>query len=186
MATEKQLRFIRTLAGERVIPPVVRARLETKMTGFDTKTASETIDWLLKQPKAVSDGFLNGNKVAREDSERASRLAAARPNLLATVPEGRYAVDLDDKLRFYRVDRPTQGKWAGRVFLNVQASDDWHPVHDWNTKRVVFDLIAVDPQAALLRYGKELGHCGHCGRTLTDADSRAKGIGPICAAKLSL
>lgn len=31
------------------------------------------------------------------------------------------------------------------------------------------------------RNGRELGHCGVCGRTLTDEESRARGIGPICA-----
>ena len=28
------------------------------------------------------------------------------------------------------------------------------------------------------------GSCGHCGRTLTNEESRARGIGPICAGKM--
>jgi uncharacterized protein DUF6011 len=35
----------------------------------------------------------------------------------------------------------------------------------------------------MVRYGQELGECGHCGRTLTDEASRAAGIGPVCASK---
>lgn len=42
-------------------------------------------------------------------------------------------------------------------------------------------IIAADPKAAMLRYGRELGECGHCGRTLTNDESRARGIGPVCA-----
>lgn len=32
-------------------------------------------------------------------------------------------------------------------------------------------------------YGTELGHCGLCGRELTDESSRERGIGPTCAEK---
>jgi hypothetical protein len=34
-----------------------------------------------------------------------------------------------------------------------------------------------------IRYGLELGHCGRCGRELTNEASREAGIGPICAGK---
>lgn len=34
--------------------------------------------------------------------------------------------------------------------------------------------------AAAALYGQELGHCGLCGRELTDDESRAAGIGPVC------
>lgn len=40
--------------------------------------------------------------------------------------------------------------------------------------------IMADPKEAMLRYGRELGRCGHCFRTLTNDESRALGIGPVC------
>ena len=40
--------------------------------------------------------------------------------------------------------------------------------------------IAADPVEALVRYGKLIGACGYCGRTLTDEQSRADGVGPEC------
>jgi hypothetical protein len=40
---------------------------------------------------------------------------------------------------------------------------------------------AQDPEAAAVAYGKEYGRCSCCGRTLTDPESIARGIGPICA-----
>ena len=75
------------------------------------------------------------------------------------------------------------GRGAGFVFIKQMASDTEYPVR--GTRRgVVFDAIAADPQAASVRYGREIGACGVCGRTLTDEDSRARGIGPICADKM--
>ncbi len=40
---------------------------------------------------------------------------------------------------------------------------------------------AADPEAAAVAYGKAYGICACCGRTLTNPESIARGIGPICA-----
>jgi hypothetical protein len=101
------------------------------------------------------------------------------------VPNGRYAVtEPDGILRFYKVNSPTDGKWAGYTFVEVQASDELYPLKDRTRRTTVLALIAEDVQAAMLRYGVELGQCGHCGRTLTNELSRELGIGPICRGKM--
>ena len=41
--------------------------------------------------------------------------------------------------------------------------------------------LASDPTATAVAYGRETGICSCCGRTLTDPESIARGIGPICA-----
>lgn len=103
----------------------------------------------------------------------------------SAVPSGRYAVESETgELRFYKVDNVTEGKWAGRTFVSVQASDDMHPVRG-AAGQAILAKIAVDPKAAMLRYGMEIGSCGHCGRTLTNTESRAAGIGPQCRAKMA-
>lgn len=38
-----------------------------------------------------------------------------------------------------------------------------------------------NPEAAAVRYGRMTGQCGCCGRELTNKESVARGIGPICA-----
>ena len=99
------------------------------------------------------------------------------------VPAGRYAVENEEgELRFYKVDRPTEGKWAGYTFVKVQASDDFHPVRG-KAAVSILRKIEADPQAAMLRYGAELGRCGHCNRTLT-SEWRERGIGPVCAGNM--
>jgi hypothetical protein len=108
------------------------------------------------------------------------------PALEAQVPAGRYAIRSADTgtVRFYRVDKPTKGRWAGRTFVKVQASDDLFPIYGARERAEVLRAIAADVRAASVLYGRELGRCGVCGRTLTDEQSRAEGIGPVCASKL--
>ncbi len=43
--------------------------------------------------------------------------------------------------------------------------------------------VANDPKAAAVAHGLKTGNCSCCGRELTDPDSIAAGIGPICATK---
>lgn len=43
--------------------------------------------------------------------------------------------------------------------------------------------VASDPKAAAIAYGREFGQCSCCGRELSDPESIALGIGPVCAAK---
>ena len=113
----------------------------------------------------------------------AAPVAKAPVAKAADVPAGRYAVDHEGVLKFYHVDRPTEGKWKGYTFLKVQASDDLHAIKNRQYREAILAAIAQDPAAASKRYGMELGKCGVCGRTLTDEISRANGIDPICADK---
>jgi hypothetical protein len=47
----------------------------------------------------------------------------------------------------------------------------------------LLDDIEVNPLAAAMKYGKLSGRCCSCGRDLTDPNSIAMGIGPVCAEK---
>lgn len=110
--------------------------------------------------------------------------AAKASGPIPDVPAGRYAVETEEgHLAFYCVDRPDEGKWAGYTFVKVMASDEEHAVKGAARNAVLAKIVAAGPKAASIRYGQEIGCCGVCGRTLTDEESRAKGIGPICAAK---
>lgn len=97
-----------------------------------------------------------------------------------------FAVDTEqgatNSIAFWRIvpDRNREGRFylrqvlggsgAVRVRIGVEAM------------LAVAAKIAVDPRAAMMRYGQELGECGHCYRTLTNDESRALGIGPRCRA----
>lgn len=82
------------------------------------------------------------------------------------VPAGRYAVETGNgatnSLAFYKVDRPETGKWAGYVFVKLMISDDEQRLGKTAAAAVLAKIAEVGPEAAM---------------------ARARGIGPVCAAK---
>ena len=167
-ASEAQLSFVKSLLEKKLVNDQLAADVAFELEqpdGPQKRAVSNLIDDLLKcddKPRAVG---------------------APKPSEIA-VPAGRYAVENPDgALRFYRVDRPTDGRWAGFVFVKVQAGDELYPVKGQGAANVLAAILEAGPREASARYGHELGHCGVCGRTLTDETSRELGIGPVCINK---
>lgn len=110
---------------------------------------------------------------------------------LRALPEGTIYVAVGSPLQFFKVDHVADGKWAGWVFVKRQAGDVFDRVGSQRPggtyKGAFADLLeqAVgDTPAAMQAYGREIGRCGNCNRTLTDEESRSRGIGPDCWAML--
>jgi DNA polymerase-3 subunit epsilon len=117
------------------------------------------------------------------DASKSPHLSPVEAPKKSNVPAGRYALRADDgTVRFFIVDIGTTGKWAGVTFLKRQAGDDELPVKG-AARAQVMDAIEKDPKAAAILYGKELGVCGMCGKTLTNPESIESGIGPVCITK---
>jgi cell pole-organizing protein PopZ len=161
--------------------------LVAQITELDAELGARTGEWIAKATAAGHwtpgrEGNASAWITKMIDKVRELKAAAkATPSTpAAEVANGRYAVEEDGVLKFFKV---TNGKRAGFVFLDVQASDEWHAIRNVARIRKIVALIAEDAHAAMIRYGHELGECGRCGRTLTDEASRAAGIGPICASK---
>ena len=77
-------------------------------------------------------------------------------------------------------DYGLQPKYLGKITpnrLDSRLSDE--------VKAVLLEA-ASDPLTAAVRYGKETGACSCCGRDLTNPESIAAGIGPICREKYGL
>lgn len=114
----------------------------------------------------------------------AQKLAAAKATAPTTdLPAGRYAVEgLDGQIMKYQIDKPVNGKWAGWTFVRDLATGD--SIRDRDTKRAILDeLEAAGHLESAKLYGKVTGQCGICSKILTNPDSIAAGIGPICAQK---
>lgn len=170
--TTKQLDFIQTLLSHR-----------------DPDNAAE--DFL-----AFMEGVETGD-VSRRDATAyiGSLIAAQRARITEGsgsqhitqigVPAGRYALPRDEDTNLYQIDRPTQGRWDGWTFVNLIHADGTRirSVKGGERGRVIA-LIAQDPTAASRAYGKHTGTCGVCARTLTNPESVALGIGPVCASRL--
>jgi hypothetical protein len=171
LVSEAQAKWIIDIATTRVIPEgrtaeSVLVRLEQ---GFAKSAGSQFITQYKDLPRvmveAVAKEFQNAMSVVKTCPE---------------VADGRYAVEHEGNLKFFKVKN---GRKPGYVFLDVQASDDWHSIRTPRRIDEILGLIAADELTAARRYGMELGQCSRCGRTLTDETSRAYGIGPECRKK---
>jgi predicted RNA-binding Zn-ribbon protein involved in translation (DUF1610 family) len=110
---------------------------------------------------------------------------AARPAAAPAVPtpaKGRYAVIGDSgEWEFYRVTERSTSRWNSRkeLVLMKQAGDRFNFIGR-EAKYAIAVKINADPKTAMKEYGVRLGMCGVCGRSLTDPESRSRGIGPDC------
>lgn len=186
-ATEKQVAFIRKLVAEKYNRP---GSAEAVLTAYDEGNVWTTLT--KRDASAMIQELLDMEaQEAKVPTAKASTKGATSFPTAEDLPEGRYAIDTlegaENKLAFYQVDRPTEGKWAGYVFIklllgggtggDLQPERLAMPVQVSVAKRIV----EAGPREASLRFGQEVGVCGVCGRGLTNDDSRAAGIGPVCA-----
>lgn len=65
------------------------------------------------------------------------------------------------------------GKIVGEKFIRSRECTDEQEAN-------LLD-VAIDPMKAAVAYGRLTGNCACCGRALSDPESIARGIGPVCA-----
>lgn len=153
--------------------PVVAARTSTAV---DARQADTRLP-VIPQPTGSDDVWAPVAELRK----------TIKPHLLRKIRNamiGHYAVRTDGVVKFYRIKLVTAGNYAGRVFVEAQASDTLYPVKSPSTLTEVLTAILADVPAAEQLYGSELGKCCRCNRTLTDETSRALGIGPECRSKV--
>lgn len=86
---------------------------------------------------------------------------------------------------------PLHGRNAGAIYVKDDETGDYlgkvtedlvfRPVRTApQSAAEALSRIARDPAHAAVQYGRQTGRCACCGRELTNADSIALGIGPIC------
>jgi hypothetical protein len=182
-ASEKQINLCSTLVSilSRMNPSVADdadrwVQGQYRQGTFTMKLAHQTIDRLrlrIREAEAAPADAGQGVTV---------RTPYAPVDRFPEVHDGYYAVDTEDgHLAFYRVST-----WRDSNNRKVQvfASDTLHRIQGNAARDAILAKIRdAGPQAAAERFGREIGRCGRCGRTLTDETSRARGIGPDCAGK---
>jgi Family of unknown function (DUF6011) len=172
MATDSQMEWIKKCRDERVMTPEIAAFVDDKIAnGITKRRASELLNKLFALPRKPHNDTSHG---------------AQSPQ----VANGRYALrdeaDPENAIKFYRVNTPTEGHWVGRTFIDRMASDDRYPVRSAKQRQAILAAIATDPIGAAQLYGREIGRCGRCAKTLTRVVSRAFGIGPDCAEQMGI
>lgn len=128
----------------------------------------------------------------RSEAGMAARAATVCDGIdLSKLPSGRYAVPGGDSRLKVKIDNVDKGKWAGWVFVKDAAAygqgqryGSQKPGATYTGKiQDALRTILADPKAAMAEYGHLTSTCGICGRPLEDAESVARGIGPVCASK---
>lgn len=170
-ASERQLDYIGDLLVSRRFDLETRPKYRARVHALVSREAQAQLT--REQASAFID-YLN-------TLPKAERPAAVK---VGEVPAGRYAVEVGETLAFVQVDRPEEGRWAGYTFVTRQLADEFVRVSRHQAATILEAIKAVGPAEASKRYGREIGECGICHRTLTNEDSRANGIGPQCAKKI--
>jgi hypothetical protein len=183
--TEKQVTFLRKLLAERHEGADLALRLrqlEAWLPNADKAAASHMIERVMARPKLVG---ATAEPTAPKGCTGRNIYELAKPGDLAYVPEGHYATPSatgNNDLDFWRVDRPTEGRWAGRVFVKrVIGGRADQAVRGAEAIDALRAICADHPHHAMVLYGQEVGRCGRCNRHLTDEASRQRGLGPDCA-----
>lgn len=151
-----------------------------KLLRSDDDLSDQDVQVILKAPHSRAGASEWISRLIEKQQEKRARQRVKPPAGQPEVAEGRYALEIDGKLRFFRVDVPGDGKWEGWRFVKEQAGENLFPVRKEAGAKIL-QLIHADAEAGP-RYGQELGFCFVCGRELTDETSRALGVGPVCRA----
>lgn len=146
------------------------------------RRASAEIDWL----KGIADE-LKSSMLPMDDVKQNFN------GPVPQVPSGGYAVTTEEgHLAFYEVDSVEAKELNGRPITdNVQfvvqlrISDGRRRIAWASALTILRKIEQAGVLEASMAFGRELGECGNCGRTLTNTNSRKRGIGPICASQLT-
>ena len=199
--TDPQLKYIRDLIAGRSLASLtvdqqsfLADTSDSNLGRLTKKQASDVIKALLDCPKKVAEqprplipgptDFTQAPSSTVPNVEEAAGRETPGVKQDGVEPGYFFITDPTDmKEKFFRVSKG-KDRWEGWTFLSVQASDFFYPIKNVKHREAVLAEIAKDPVNAMNEYGIRLGRCGVCNRTLTDVDSRLRGIGPICAARL--
>jgi hypothetical protein len=170
-ATDRQITLITDLLVTRDLAAETRPKYQARMVALRHGPLTALAELTAAQAGALITALLALPRSVTPEAETTD------------VPAGLYAyTGTEGHTVFVKVDRPTEGRWAGRTFVKLQLSDDLVRM-PMNAQRAALRSIAdAGVRESSVRYGHELGVCGVCGRTLTKEASRAAGIGPKCAA----
>jgi hypothetical protein len=190
-ATDPQLGYITSLLEQKEMTPKRREAFDQRVAQlmdrgeFTKEKASEVIDFLKTLPRKA--GAANGQDRPQVTYEEQETDKGTKRTGVLVLPDGRkvyagsYGVetpgeDFTNDTTFFQLWIGDRGGWNIRMYV----SDDKYKI-GFPLQLKVLAQIAEDPAAAATLFGHEYGRCGICGRGLTNDESRARGIGPVCA-----
>jgi hypothetical protein len=180
-ASDKQIEFVHRLLADKDT-----SKVDALFDEFVLETMMNVIDKKSVSKREVSDLISALKQCPLKQSPEGSGQSQGR---YAAVPDGKYAtigVTGPGRVEFWSVEKPTEGKWAGRTFINslTGAPGDWRRNRPSRAVMdTVADILLADPQKAATLFGHKTKTCGKCGSPLSKVQSRAAGYGQTCATK---
>lgn len=185
-------------------PPEYQWLTGAAATGFEF--AISILDAIRKYGDLTEKQFASvasATEKARLRAEaKAAQAAAPKATLDMTKLAAAFAAALEKGLQkpilrfegFSASLAPSYGRNAGAIYLKngdtylgKVVGGQFTPAYAVADQQAAItakvQAIMADPVAAAVAYGRATGKCSCCGRTLTDPESVAAGIGPICAGK---
>lgn len=155
-ATEAQRNYLRTLLAQRVLPANMQhGHMDEVVEQATKRQASALIEALRMAPYAPKDGAPS---------------AKAQPG---------YYVQGQDV--FVVVENKAKTSTYAKRMVVTGRTGRWEYAPGIGRTLAGLEPLTVEVAASL---GRQHGVCMICGRTLTDPESVARGIGPICAGRL--
>jgi hypothetical protein len=200
-----------TLTEERPQPTAKRdakpsVPLTEKQRSFLLKlSAAKIADWDGSAEQVAVIDRLSKSEASRAisrllDAPDQPAKSSANPALsnFPDIPAGAYALeeswstdtngdgaDEGIAVQFYKVDRPTEGRWAGRTFVKALfgAPRNWREEKlNFSVQLAVANKInKIGAEECARLFGQKSECCGSCYSPLSKQQSRAAGYGETCA-----
>lgn len=155
LATPKQVEFINALADTR----------PTRLADLLAETGATSLDTL---PRADASRLIDALKAAPEETpEHGDQNADALVQGIYRTPDGEV---------FKVAPSPRSGVLVAQSFNGTS----------WDYRGAAHRFVTADQRLTLeeaAEYGRETGNCVACGRTITNPESLATGLGIICRGK---
>jgi hypothetical protein len=125
---------------------------------------------------------------AKADAWREWRTLAAQLEAVSSHPSGaRFACATeggsDNDLAFWWISKHERsGRYYLRQIIGGRGAVDTR-LSPQAMITIAKKILAAGAYEAMILFGQSIGRCGHCGRMLTNQESREAGIGPICRGK---
>lgn len=172
--TEKQLGYLNKLLDERPAFRDVENLWPENLEKLTKREASKLIERVLASPK---ESAKSGGNSSLND------LLANVPDCYVAMPSRTGNNDLD----FFRVgtnqgqmDASKKGWRRVQRIVGGQAPISMRIGEMTPVAKIIAGWSEEELKAAQVLFGREIGRCGVCGKTLTDETSRRLGIGPVC------
>jgi hypothetical protein len=151
------------------------------------------VEWLAGKVEAgTADGFLVGLHLQYATKQYLSekQLACVTRAIkredpgfaVASVPSGRYAVQIDGEWLLVHVWRPRGNPDVQRLYSASRSGERWQRgsrIQD-ELERDILAAIEKDPVGAAIEFGRRTGSCSKCALELRKNLTRFMAIGPVC------